>query len=446
MGMAAQAQERGAVDWVFLVDTSQSMRGVGGTKDIFGDVKAALHTFVREASDGDSVSLYTFDRGVQSHGLRDVRGTFDREELFGTIDELQADGNRTHLGAAIAKGLERSEALLQRGDRTRVRAIVLFTDGKEDVRGIADPVSIPSNVQRALKSSPLMFFVSLGEHEQQLDDFPNATVIKAQDAEAIKRVAHEIRAVVDPEPIPPPPLEIRVTPATLDFGEIQQGQASVERELTIFANQPTQVAVRLASTGGVSMTPRDRVAVAPNADAHVRVNLDVAADATPGPRMLTFRVGDDASASGTLTVAKPSVLLRAARWLAAALVVALLLWGARVWNDRRHHLEGELEIVQPRVAADAAYVGLPALRAKEVNLSAFVPAEVLAGNDARLFVRRENGAKAVWIAARNGTLRVNDVETPASPLYDADTIRIGDVTLRFNRIGHERPSLQEDPA
>jgi len=37
----AHAQKLGPVDWIFLVDTSKSMRGVGGTKDIFGDVKAS---------------------------------------------------------------------------------------------------------------------------------------------------------------------------------------------------------------------------------------------------------------------------------------------------------------------------------------------------------------------------------------------------------------------
>jgi len=45
----------------------------------------------------------------------------------------------------------------------------------------------------------------------------------------------------------------------------------------------------------------------------------------------------------------------------------------------------------------------------------------------------------VWIAAQSGSLRINDVETPMSELYDADTIEIGDAKVRFNRVGHERP-------
>lgn len=372
---AVRAQTRGAVDWIFLVDTSKSMRGVGkGTKDIFGDVKASIETFVREASAGDSVSVYTFDRDVRSHGLRDIGGELDRSELFDTIRGLEANGNRTYLGAAIAKGLERSESLQQlRNDPTRTRAVVLFTDGKEDVRGIPEPISIPSNVDRALKSGSRMFFVSLGEHEHevQLDAFPNATVLRAHDAEAIRRIAQEIRQkIVAEKPAPPPPVPV----------------------------------VKVAPVPVKPLPP-------------------------------------------------PSPFVRLAKWIGAIAVllllgaIALVLYTGKMPGEllasiaERDTLEGELEIVKPRVASEAAFVGLPNMHAKELVLSAIVPIDALAGNDARLFVRRKSGEKKIWIAAQSGTLRVNDVELPMSELYDADTIRIGDATLRFNRIGHQRPDL-----
>ena len=44
---ALHAQTLGPVDWVFLVDTSKSMRGAGGTKNIWADVKVCLDSFVR---------------------------------------------------------------------------------------------------------------------------------------------------------------------------------------------------------------------------------------------------------------------------------------------------------------------------------------------------------------------------------------------------------------
>src|ERR1051325_963192 len=180
--MAARAQTRGPVDWIFLVYTSKSMRGVGGTKNIFGAVKEGIGTFVDEANVGDSVTLYSFDRNVTLRGAIDIREQVDRDRLHEIIDGLPAEGDRTPLGAAIAKGLDSSEASMRRKDATRERAIVLFTDGKEDVRRIPHPIPIASNIERVAVSRPWIFFVSLGEHERQLDAFASArtTILKPQ--------------------------------------------------------------------------------------------------------------------------------------------------------------------------------------------------------------------------------------------------------------------------
>jgi hypothetical protein len=353
IAVSARAQRRGAVDWIFLVDTSSSMRG------IFEDVKASIGTFVSEASDGDSVSIYTFDRGVRMHSAMDIKGTA-RDDLRAIVNGLEPEEKRTHLGATIAEGLKRAEFLRAHSDPTRVRSIVLFTDGKEDVRGIEHPVPIGSNVDRVGDS--FVFFVSMGEHEPQLDEFasatPHTTVLKAPNRESITRVAHDIRAQL-PEPPPPPP---------------------------------------------PNLGPKPPVVHPP----------------PPPPP------------------APPSPLKRALLILiplAIAIGVALVLLQRHKQNNQ---LEGELEILQPRLGSDAAFVGLPRLQKSEIALSAIVPVDALAGSDARLFVRRTKGAKKVWIAAQSGSLRINDVETPTSELYDADTIQIGDAKLRFNRLGHER--------
>jgi hypothetical protein len=175
--------------------------------------------------------------------------------------------------------------------------------------------------------------------------------------------------------------------------------------------------------------------------AHVRVRIDVAEDAPPGRATFVLKAAN-AGARGTINVTRPSPL----RWLLLLPIAAAVAWLAWSRHRANHELEGELEILQPRVAPEAAFVGLPRLAASEVALSALVPSEALAGADARLFVRRHAGKKEVWIASRGGALRVNDVETPTSALYDADTITLGDAKLRFNRVGHERTdSIQEEP-
>jgi hypothetical protein len=435
----ARAERRGAVDWIFLVDTSKSMRGVGGTKNIFPDVKESIAAFVREASDGDSVAIYTFDQDARLHSPSTEIRAGTREDLYTIIDALEANGDRTHLGLAIAKGLERAESLRGRSDPTRVRAVVLFTDGKEDVRGIASPVPISSNVRRVDDS--YVFFVSMGDHEPQLDDFASATerttVLKAPTREAIRDVAREIREKIKPAPPPAPPV-ITIAPSTIDFGEVILGKSSEARELTITSNKRAHVVLSVVAPARVTMQPVGEVDISPRKPARVRITFDVAEDAVPGREQLLFRAGNGV-ASGTIGITKPSALFRAAKWLVVVAILAAIAFVAFRNYRRNNQLEGEIEIVQPQVAPDAAFVGLPQLQASEVSLSAIVPVESLGESDARLFVRRKDGAKKVWISAQSGSLRVNDVETPMSELYDADTIQIGDAKLRFNRVGYERP-------
>lgn len=351
---AVHAQKLGPVDWIFLVDTSKSMVGAGGTQNIFADVKASIDTFVREANDGDTVAIYTFDRDVRLHSVMTV-GPGARTDLKTIVDSLAAEGSRTHLGAAISKGLERSASLPR--DPTRSRAVVLFTDGKEDVKGIENPTPIDANI--AGVGDAFVYFVSMGEHEPQLDAFasatPRTTVLKAPTVEAIRDVARRIRATIPPPPAPP--------------------------------EEPKVVPKR---------------------------------EPPPPPPP------------------PPSPFVRVLRLLAAVAVLGAIVFAVVLQQRKKNRLEGELEILRPAPAADAAFVGLPKLQASEVSLSAILPSEVLGGSDARLFVRRRAGRKKIWISAAGGSLRINDVETPMSELYDADTIEIGDAKLRFNRVGDER--------
>ena len=352
---ASPAPELGPVDWIFLVDTSMSMRGVGkGTKDIFADVQGSIDTFVREANNGDTVAIYAFDKKVRLQSAMPIDAKA-RTDLHAIVAALEAEGNRTHLGAAIAEGLKRAASLPK--DPQRRQAIVLFTDGKEDVRDIENPTRIDANLARG--NDAYIYFVSMGEHEPQLDAFdaatPRTTVMKVPTAEAIREVATNIRATI-PKPPPPPPPPPPPGPAgtTADGGPSNEGTSFL------------------------------------------------------APALFTLAI------------------------LAATAFTFLHL------HRKNHRLEGELEILRPIPAADAAYVGLPKLQATEIALSAILPTHILAGSDARLFVRRRAGRKKVWISATGGSLRVNDVETPLSELYDADTIEIGDAKLRFNRVGDER--------
>jgi hypothetical protein len=315
-----------------------------------------------------------------------------------------------------------------------VQSVVLFTDGKEDVRGIPHPVPIAASLDRV--DGTYVFFVSMGkdEHEEQLDEFArqakNALVLRAPTREGIAEVAQNIRSRL-PRSDPP---HIAIRPSTLDLGDVRRGK-SVDADVAIDSDRPAQVALQLTNPPpGITM--ESQTARTP---ARLHLRIDVADDASPGGVTLTFKAGD-AAARGTLNITKPSPL----RWLALIPLFAAIAWITWSRHDRNNRLEGELEILQPRVAAEAAFIGLPRLPAREVALSAIVPPDALGGMDARLFVRRRGGQKEVWIAASGGSLRINDVETPTSALYDADTISIGDAKLRFNRAGHERTATPEE--
>ena len=216
------------------------------------------------------------------------------------------------------------------------------------------------------------------------------------------------------------------------------GASSIDHRITIGSNRPTRAVVRIDTPPGISTQTIGEIAL----PSTLALRFEVAEDAAPGPRQIAIHAAD-ASATATLNVIEPPILARIAMALAA--LVFLLGIGAffHLRNKARNCLEGEIEIVQPRVAPDAAFVGLPMLKKNELALSSIVPAGALAGTDARLFVKRSRGEKKVCIASMGGSLRVNDVETPVSELYDADVIQLGDAKLRFNHTGQVRPAGEE---
>ncbi|WP_016869637.1 MULTISPECIES: vWA domain-containing protein [Fischerella] len=113
----AQTTPKGGIDWILVVDTSASMRGVGGTKNIFDQVKNSITEFVNTARLGDTITIYTFDRDVTLHA-NDITITSnpDRGKLKQIISAFRADGVRTHTGKAMQQALQHSARLNQRAD------------------------------------------------------------------------------------------------------------------------------------------------------------------------------------------------------------------------------------------------------------------------------------------------------------------------------------------
>jgi hypothetical protein len=477
---------RGRVDWIFVLDTSASMKGTGGTSDIFDKVKSTLETLINSAEEGDSVTIYTFDRDTTTRPtVRISDPVADKRDLRNTIRNLNATGDRTHTGKAIRDALDRAQELRGRGiAERRTPSIVLLTDGIQDVRGVPNPVSIPSNVELIPNSKPYIFLVSLGrEHDLQLDEFVNdpvhegrSKVLRDPNAENIENLAETIRAPVEaaaaepsPTPVPTPiSITIGVEPINLNFGQIKPGRQTGRETLNLTSD--TDLAVQLMLDGDVTgisiVEPSGPVALKAGESTAVRVRLAAADNAADGARTFLIKVNvrDDtgrlpsdaiikaAWSEARLTVKRVPFLRTLLWWLAVVLVlllIALIIYCAYkgttplALRDEfvgRRLLEGELEVLRPKpTQAEQAFVNLNGLRLRRLALSQVVPDGAAGMDEAELETAYANGVKVVRLQSRRGEVRVNDAPVNFTSLYDGDTIELGQARLRFNWVDHERP-------
>lgn len=471
----AQTPQRGSVDWIFIMDTSASMRGAGGSKNIFDKVKSTIGDFVRATSEGDSVTLYTFDRDTKARPTVRIADETDRRDLLKTIDEIQANGDRTYTGKAIHDALERAAELGQRPDAAqRTISIVLFTDGLEDVRGIQNPISIPSNIALIQREKPYLFFVSLGEeHERQLDEllknYERGEVIPDPGADRISDIGKRIRKQIE-APAPPTPINLSVEPAVLDFGQVEPGDNTGRQAINVRSNIAVKARMTLEDSAGsgISMVePQDAIEIKPGESTAVKIRLKAASSMANGARSVRLVLTPEGIQPGTnaspvsiearLNVYHVPVLTKVLKWLAALLILLLIIIVAlsfikgetpmdmlKRWRER-NNLEGEIEIIRPRPSQpEDETISLHLLKKDRVALSLLVPDGAGADADAELETMRKNGNKLIQLRRSQGIVRVNNVEVATTELYDGDIIDFGEARLRFNWLGHERPIDSDD--
>ncbi|MEH2161014.1 MAG: vWA domain-containing protein [Nostoc sp.] len=306
-GASAQTTPKGGIDWILVVDTSASMRGVGGTKNIFEPVKNSITEFVNTARLGDTVTIYTFDKDVTLNA-DDIKITSnpDRGKLKQIISSLQAEGVRTHTGKAVQKALQHSALLNKRTDALgRTVSIVFLTDGLEDVRGIPNPVSIPGNTQflREQQCKPYIFFVSLGlkEHEKQLNDFASnpalcgkGQVLRDPGGVQLNQLAKNIRpTLIKPKlDINLPTANLQpVSPGTTTEPLNINGISNVNSKVSLQLEDPQQSGIRLIS-------PDRTIDLVANQETPIPVRLQIPAEAKAGASnlRLVLAIADQAIA------------------------------------------------------------------------------------------------------------------------------------------------------
>lgn len=369
-------QERGSVDWILVLDTSASMRGAGGTANIFERVKEAISEFIRNARDGDTVTLYTFDRDTTLRAHIRVSGEIDKRDLLKTVTTLTSEGDRTYTGKAIHDALERAIELKERSDSAnRTIAVVLFTDGLEDVRGITDPISIPSNISLLPKAQPYVFFVSLGVvHEKQLESFVNEAssmgnsgeVIRDPGASGIAEVGERIRKKVETPP-PPKPIATESVAATLEVAPKPLWRRVLNYLLLLVA----LIVIALIAISALKGEP-------------------------------------------------PWI------WLPAL--------------TERVTLQGELQLIHPRPArVEDEFISLTQLRTRKVSLRSLIPNGTSVDSDAELEAITQNGKLGVKLHRIKGNVYVNKIEVAQKEIYNDDLIELDGSKLLFNWVNHDRP-------
>jgi hypothetical protein len=466
------------VDWIFVLDTSASMHGAGGTANIFGKVKDAISDFIRSAREGDTVTLYTFDRDTTLRGNVRISGEIDKKDLLKVVQDLSSEGDRTHTGKAIHDALERAIELRQRSDAAdRTVSIVLFTDGQEDVRGLANPISIPSNIDLVPKAQPYIFFVSVGvqAHETQLESFiKNAAlesrgeVIRDPGASGIAEVGERIRKIVE-APTPPTPIQLTVSPETLSFGQLETGETG-NQVIHVKTNAACSLRVGLTtSDNNLSLSePREVVPLQSGEDHEIPIKLSAADGATVGT--LTFALlltaePSNASSIGTVVNVPATVnIFRTPLWwrvlkylllllvlIGIALAAISVIKGEPPWIwlpdvTEPVTLQGDLQIIHPRPPrVEDEFISLTQLHARKICLSSLLLNAASDGSDAELEAMKLNGELKINLQRTKGSVYVNKIEVANSTIYNDDIIELGGSKLLFSWVNHDRPNGSEEP-
>jgi hypothetical protein len=285
---------KGGIDWIVVVDTSASMRGAGGTKNIFEQVKNSINEFVNTARLGDTVTIYSFDSDVTLQAQEiSINSNPSRGKLKQIINDLKADGIRTHTGKAVQQAIQTSARLNQRADAIdRTVSIVFLTDGLEDVQGIPNPVPIPQSIEllREQQCKPYVFFVSLGlqEHEKKLNEFANnpalcgkGQVLRDPGGLQLNKLAQNIRPVLIK-----PKLDVNLS--TVDLPPVLPGTTTKPINIKGISNVDANVNLQIEDIdkSGIRLVSPNNLNLVANQQKLIPISLDIPANLQGGTHKL----------------------------------------------------------------------------------------------------------------------------------------------------------------
>ena len=201
---AASAAGKPAIsEYVVLIDTSKSMAGYNGAKNIFPDVKKAVNEFVGGLDPQSVVYVYTFDSGLTKRPGIQVLTKGDKARVQAIVNGLTADGMTTAIYNSLSGTLTEMQRVRRRNPgKTHLQNILLFTDGRDNQSGMSfNEIARQFELARGENPNLYLTYVTLGTTAD-----PRWGTI---DGVEVKRN--------------PPKLvvySIRVKPADLDFGSL----------------------------------------------------------------------------------------------------------------------------------------------------------------------------------------------------------------------------------
>ena len=117
-------------DIILVLDTSMSMIGRDGGRDILDRVKKSISDYIDRVEDGDRVTFVTFEADVKIYPSVFVDDDNDRDILKKYISMTDATGLWTYTYKMITKVLESAEKLDKKENRQT--EIVIMTDAIDD--------------------------------------------------------------------------------------------------------------------------------------------------------------------------------------------------------------------------------------------------------------------------------------------------------------------------
>lgn len=281
LGRLTAGEDKGNLNLVLIVDTSESMRGAGGAADIFGKVLRTCNEIAGELKPGDTVTLISFDEAPRTLPTVTLYGEAEKRRVTEAIHALAAEGNWTFTSMALAEGLEEAAYLEQNYPNHR-QVVVVLTDGRNNPPpSKRDAGPTLREVTRPYAGKPwYVFQVQLGpEIDAELEDalrvFENAKTIHDHRAENVD----DWRPTILP-PAPPEKKRVvwRVEPKEIRLELEEQG---VERSGACRIEFPAEV------PSDAVWTRLDRGSVPPEIDlrledvskAQGRIDLQILASA-----------------------------------------------------------------------------------------------------------------------------------------------------------------------